>query len=60
MSFLATIIGIAAILYFCVVIVWGVVQVYRLSEPMRFGMRHLLVVMTALAVFLGAIAATVR
>jgi hypothetical protein len=56
-----TVLGIAAILYFCALIIWGVVQVYRLgSEPTRFGVRHLLIAMTALAVFLGAIAASVR
>jgi hypothetical protein len=57
----AIVLGIAAILYFGVLIIWGVVQVYRLgSKPMRFGVRHLLIAMTALAVFLGAIAASVR
>jgi hypothetical protein len=57
----ATVLAVVAIVYFGVLSIWGIVQVYRLgAEPMRFSVRHLLTFTTALAVYLGAIAALVR
>ena len=52
--------GTFVIAYFGVLIIWGVFQVNRISEPMRFRVRHLLIAMTVLAAFLGAIAAAVH
>jgi hypothetical protein len=47
----------AFVAFFAALSIWGVVESYRLSAPIRFSLRALLIAMTGIAVVVGLFSA---
>jgi hypothetical protein len=60
MSILVNTLGVAAILFYCVLIMWGIGQVWHISKSIQFSVRYLIVAMTVAALSLGLVSALFR
>jgi hypothetical protein len=59
MTFSDILIAGVILVFFSGLTIWGVIEIFRL-DPIRFTLRRLLVIMTAVAVILGIVAAAAR